>query len=352
MLTPVLATFTSGQMAAGDTRPRPAAPAAADSRPVAIWVWNAATITDPVEQARLFAVCGVKRIRTVFQDVGDCFLPPGKGDDKHPVTSAALARFVREAHRRGIRVLALDGHPRWALASEQPVPIGRIERALAFNQQVTGESRIDGFQMDIEPHLIEGFGTEQREAILREYLDLVARLVGVIRQKQPDFEFGVALPFWLDGQSPSSPVKWRGTAKALTWHAMDQLSGLSRSHVAVMAYRDFTDGPDGSIRHAADEVAYEGGKAGRVRVFVGQETAKLEGEPEKTTHFEEGLGSLERCIRELNARFGGTPQYAGAAIHHWDSYKNWVPAGGTAAVKWIQWAGPLDAGSAVRHAPP
>jgi len=292
-------------------------------RTVALWVWNADVLTRDSEQARIFALCRRKGIRLLFVNVGGRFSPEQNASDSSASAWDELAQFVGAAHQRGIKVHALDGNPHWALPTEHTAPVTRLTRALEYNQAVPVQDRLDGFQFDIEPYLLPDLATAKGESILSGYLDLLAALCHLVNDRQPDFELGVALPFWLDGESGLGTVAWKQRSQPFTFHAMDQLDTISNGYIAVMAYRDFTDGADGSIRHATDEIVYAHEHARKVRVFVGQETAEVKGDPEKITFFEEGSAALDKAIRELAAAFNQYPRFAGVAVHHYDSYKVW-----------------------------
>jgi len=305
---------------------------------LAMWVWNAEVLTQKEEQTRLFALCKRKGISLLFVEVGRCFLPADSPSGKPRVTNDELAQCLRAAHECGLKVHALEGDPHWALAPEHAAVMERLTRALEYNQAVPVQDRLDGFQFDIEPYLLPGFGTAERESILRDFLDLIQSLCGMVSDKQPVFALGIALPFWLDGESESGVVTWQARSQPFTFHAIEQLDTIANGYLAVMVYRDFTEGADGSIRHATDEIKYAHEHAKRVRILIGQETAEVKGDPEKTTFFEEGSASLDKAIGELADAFRPYPRFAGVAIHHYDAYKRWFdapttqnPASGTAA---------------------
>jgi hypothetical protein len=305
-------------------------------RQLALWVWNGEVLTQQEEQSRLFALCRQKGLNLLFVNVGHCFQPaetPGAGPR---VTNDQLAQFLRAAHARGLEVHGLEGDPHWALAAEHATVVARLTRALEYNQTAPVQDRLDGFQFDIEPYALPSFQTAERESLLCGFLDLIASLCKIVNCRQPTFALGMAVPFWMDGESESSRVTWQERSQSFAFHAIDQLDTIAAGYLAVMAYRDFTEGPDGSVQHATEEVKYVHERAGKVRVFVGQETAEAKGDPEKTTFFEEGSAALDKAVKELMDTFRSYPRFAGVAIHHYDSYKRWFdtltiqgPASGT-----------------------
>jgi len=87
-----------------------------------------------------------------------------------------------------------------------------------------------------------------------------------------------------------------------------------------MDYRHKAAGSDSILSHAASEIAY----ADRVgkKVVIGLEVSP--NELDKVTFdrvgpkvFEQAVGTVEQALR-------GDPSFAGFAIHHYRTYRNWI----------------------------
>jgi len=293
------------------------------SKPLrALWVWDAEVITDLKKQQQCFAFCSEKNISLIYLDVGDCFIEPKVESNKVQVSKAPLANFISMAHDRSIKVHALDGDASWAYQENHSIPLDRLQRAFDFNLSVEPEKRLDGFQFDIEPYLLPEFKTDECKEVLVEYLELVSQMQDKVKESNPNFELGFAIPFWWDVENTQvSEVDWQEVSKPVAYHLIDILNDLQKGYIAIMDYRDFTDGPDGSIRHASDEMKYVSENAPNVTVFIGQETGDVKTDPPKITFWQEGEDALEEAISELMAAFNDFNSFGGVAIHHYDSYR-------------------------------
>lgn len=291
----------------------------------ALWVWDAEVIRDYTKQDEFFTFCAQKNIRLIYQDVGDAFMDEASEGKKVSVKTEALAKFIFQAHKKGIKVHALDGDAPWAYAENHQIPLKRLQRALEFNKAVQPGERLDGFQFDIEPYLLKEFKAKgaKWQNILVQYLSLASQIQEKVKASLPSFELGFAIPFWWDVQDTSvSQVTWKGVKKPVAYHLIDILDALPQAYVAIMAYRDFASGPDGSIRHSSDEMKYVKEHAQHVKVFIGQETGDVPPpEPPKITFWQEGEAALARAETKLKDAFKDYTCFAGVAIHHYDSYR-------------------------------
>lgn len=284
----------------------------------ALWVWDAGVITDGAGRERFFEFCNSKKIGMIYLEVGSAM---GAGGAKVPVSDEALAMFVGDAHARGMEVHALDGDANWAYRQNHSIPLNRLQRALDFNLSVGADERLDGFQFDIEPYVLPEFKTDEWRDVLVEYLNLVSQMRDKVKESSPNFGLGFAIPFWWDVENTEvSEVDWQGVSKPVAYHLADVLNGLRGGYIAIMDYRDFTGGPDGSIRHASDEIEYVNKNAPDVTVFIGQETGDVKETP-KITFWQEGEDALEAAISELMSAFNRYSCFGGIAIHHYDSYR-------------------------------
>jgi hypothetical protein len=92
---------------------------------------------------------------------------------------------------------------------------------------------------------------------------------------QANLVMGVDLPFWFDSpdefSGKESRVTFNGIQKTTSEHVIDLTN-----NVTVMDYRTSAYGADGSIAHAAGELAYASQKG--KQIFIGLETSHLPNE--------------------------------------------------------------------------
>lgn len=300
----------------------PAAPAKVASFAKALWVWDAGVITDAAKQKDLFAFCKSKGLTIIYQDMGSAFLEAETATKaKHQISTTALAAYLKAAHAQGFKVEVLDGDPSFALTPNHARTLARVQKALDYNKTAAIDARLDGFQWDTEPYILPEFKTPEGErAILVQYLDSAVQMRDAVKKAgQPAFTLGYAIPFWMDGDEHQ--VEWNGIKKSGTFHLMDILNGINSGYIAIMAYRDKAEGSNGSIGITQGEADYATKSAPNVRVWVGQETLDVKGDPPSITFWQEGEGELNKALDQIKEHYKNTPAVAGAAIHHYESYR-------------------------------
>ena len=247
-----------------------------------MWLWDPAPqLSDAAVRAGFFDFLARERVATVWAQVGTeqaaSPAPParsaGIGPARRLTHEAGWREFIGEAHRRNIRVEALDGDPTWALKASHQAPLDVVGAVLAYNRAESPGVRFDGIHFDIEPYLLIPWRFRlARAQMLREYLDLVVQCQMKVREF-PGMQFGVDIPWWwqaIDDRTGRAigDVLFDGTRKAASYHAIDRLD-----NVGIMNYRNFADGADGLISHGEDLLKYADA-ARRARIWMGVETSR------------------------------------------------------------------------------
>ncbi len=298
-------------------------PAAQGKRvlPHAMWVWDATAITNPQKAQDLFDFCAKKGISCIYLSMGDIFSPTQREitDPKH-VTASILGKFLSAAHAKKIEVEALDGDPSFALQDKHAESLGRLRKALDYNKAAAPNERLDGFQWDTEPYILPEFkqGGDAQRAVLKQYLDSVAQMRDAVKAS-PTLRLGYAIPAFFDEDERA--VEWNGTTKPVTFQLMDILNTLPSSYVAIMAYRDKALGANGTIEISRGEVDYATKSAPNVKVWIGQETLDVKGDPPSITFWQEGENTLNAALGQIQDAYKDKAVVAGLAIHHWGSYR-------------------------------
>jgi hypothetical protein len=158
------------------------------ARPAArsTWVWHAADWRD--RGPALLDWAASHGVRALFVTV------PFK--DEKVREPAALARFIRAAGKRGIRVLSVDGDPHMVLPDHQAA-LARMARAYgAYNASVAPGARLAGLQFDVEPYLLPEYGAGKVDWDAR-YLAMARTL----REAAGSLRLELVVPFWWDGKT-------------------------------------------------------------------------------------------------------------------------------------------------------
>ena len=303
--------------------------------PRALWVWDATAITNAQQRNRLFEFCERKGISVIYLSVGDIFSPRQRevSDPKH-ITAPMLGKFLSAAHAKNLEVEALDGDPSFALQAKHAETLERLQKALDYNRAAAPDEKLDGFQWDTEPYILDEFkaGGASQQSVLKQYLDSVAQMRDAVKAG-PDLRLGYAIPAFFDDEKRT--VEWNGTAKPVGFHLMDMLNTLPSSYVVIMAYRDHALGTNGTVDISKAEVDYATKSAPNVKVWIGQETLDVTGDPPSITFFQEGENALEQALGQIQNAYKDVPVVAGLAIHHWDSYRDLKPGDPIAPVATI-----------------
>lgn len=143
-------------------------------------------------------------------------------DDGRVAEGDALAAFVARAARAGVAVWAVDGDPRAVLPAERPLFVARAQAYAAYNRAAPPAARLAGLQLDIEPHVLRGYGQapEQFDRAWAQTITAIARAAGMPVE--------AVIPFWYADEPHRR-------------HALAPIVG-SVASVAVMAYRGTAEG--------------------------------------------------------------------------------------------------------------
>ncbi len=282
----------------------------------AVWVWEPETFA--MLEDRRVALEAIDFLRSRGVDAVYLYADSYKGRshiEKKPKLYRAL---IRRLAKRGIRSYALLGswHLRtheYVLPERRAEAVAMLERVLAYNASVRPAERFAGVNIDIEPHMLEGWKTD-RDGLLLDFLDMSNDLMDAKRRAGAGLPTGPAIPFWLD----RIELEWNGERKPVSEHVLDVYDTA-----ILMNYRDTAEGRDGLIEHAASELAYAS-KLGK-RLEIGVEVTPNE-IPKVTFdgHTEE---YMEEELAKAVVIFSSSPAFGGFVIHHYESYRAGFGAG-------------------------
>jgi len=283
-----------------------------------MWVWESAPIIrDASEQRAFFEFCQKHGVNVVAMQIAT----RGTGPDRQLAERAAWTAFLTEAHRRRMRVHALDGDPEYAHASQHATLLSIVNAVVAYNASVVPAARFDGVHLDIEPYLLPAWkNPATREPLLVEYLELNHEAAA--RVHAAGLLYGVDIPFWWHasdevlGGEPVSMVRFRGERKL----ALEHLLGFV-DNIGIMAYRNVAAGADGIISLALDTIQRVE-RTRTVRAFVGIETEKVgAGVPSKVTFAGKTMRDMREEIRAAETVLARYSSFLGIAVHRYGTVR-------------------------------
>jgi len=270
--------------------------------PRATWVWDASLISQPENCTKLFRFCRTHHITLIYLSAYNVRAPLEK----------SYREFNQQAHRAGLRVHALAGDPRWGLTRYHAVPLQWVEDVRRLNAAAAPEERFDGVHTDVEVYLLSKGWNERPAELLGGYLDLNAKIKDLLQTDPSPIRFGADIPFWFD-DDPNYRILWHGQVKPASYHVID-----STDEVTVLAYRNFAEGPDGTIHLVSLEMDYAD-TVGK-KVMIGQETQE-DLFPAYVTFGGSSCARLNQELKKIEKALGNRPSFGGFAIHHYESYK-------------------------------
>lgn len=273
--------------------------------PRSMWVWD--VNIPPSEQAtkRLLDFCRAKNINRLYLSAYNF----------NDAAARNYRQFNKLAHSYGVKVNALGGDPRWGLERYHQQPLRWVEDILSFNRSVPPDEKFDGIENDTEVYLLGKPWEQNRESVLKEYLDLNKKIMELREIEESDISYGCDIPFWYD-DDPTMVVTWSGKTQPPSYHLLDTVDS-----VTVMDYRNFADGPNGSIALTKNELTYAASV--KKRVYVGQET-KENLSPDYLSFAGMTERQMEAEIGKLVSAYIDNPSFGGIAIHHYLSYRKLV----------------------------
>ncbi len=223
-----------------------------------------------------------------------------------------LQAYIETAARAGLSVGAVAGSPRWIDPELRYLTSVVVRYVARFNAAAPSRHRLAGLEFDLEPWATAAW-PEQHVKLTGDLLDTVAQVRALPSARQ--FPVSFTLPFWLDGTAPPKAFTRDGLTMSPSQHVVRLLGAGSgpRHGITVLAYRDHTGGPDGSIAITRAEADFVAALGGRVAWVIGQEITRVE--PPETTFAEEGPQALWDAMGELRATYRTRLGFAGFAIN-------------------------------------
>jgi hypothetical protein len=242
--------------------------------------------------------------------------------------SNALARFesafkqlVAEAGADGMGVDALGADSAWA-TTQKKGPAQLLSVVSQIEAGASGAS-LDGVQFDVEPWGLKNW-TSHRAAYGLDWVLFIASTVSHWRADGLGGRLGFTVPYWFDGATGGVPlVTVDGSTGYPFQLALSALSPLSDTVLNVMAYRNITAGPNGSLSLFGSNIDAVHSAGSPTKLLAGQETGNVQ--PAETTFYGMTCASFLAATDQINDAFDDDASYEGIAVDDVESLEALCP---------------------------
>jgi hypothetical protein len=299
-------------------------PKPTNTLPKSTWLWHYPTTLSDLQMQEYINLLNAENFNTVYIDITgyiDAYESPDPNAKK--VFEDRLTKFVDLADASNIKVEGLVGGNMWAQPKYDYVPGTILDFVIKFNQK-SNHAKLQGVQYDVESYNLPEFSNQEQQAvILGEYLTMVQTLTNKVRLQSPNLRLGFAVPFWFDNYTRDLPlITFKDQAKPVGFHVLDILQAIDNGYIAIMDYRNKTEGQNGSIKLAEPQINYATKNTPHVGVIIAQETTNVE--PLSITFYNQPKTNLNNALNELAQAFSYTKSLEGFAIHDLDGYRELI----------------------------
>ncbi len=263
---------------------------------VSTWLWNTYEIVNNESEVLAFLQ---------QQQVTDLYLQVDQQIEK-----SIYQQFIERATELNIKVHALDGAPNWATRNGIKKYKAFKDWLQSYQTSSSPEQRFAGIHLDVEPYLLPEWQKNQQSTI--EYYQNFVRDFQLFAQEY-DLQFGLDIPFWFDEISYRNKKYGRGTLSEWVINESDYLT--------IMAYRNFAEGTNGIIQLVKNELDYAEANGKKVIVAVETETSN---EGNQISFANYGGHYLEEELLKVVDYYSQMSNFAGVAVHHYDSWRTLV----------------------------
>jgi len=260
------------------------------------WLWTPILEITPAYRDSVIAGAKKNGIHNFYLSL-DSYLdiyvmPEGSAKEKkQKVFGTILENFIAAAHENNMTVDAEAGWRNWAEPGNEYKAFAIVDYVREFNAAHTEKFR--GFQYDVEPYLLESY-VQNKTIVLRNFIDLVNETV--TRLNNSDLTFSVVIPDFYDDSSGETPRFFYGWSFGHTLdHLLTVLERRPGSTLLIMAYRNFSNGVNGSIGISQDEI--RAADEYHTKVVVAQETGDVS--PPSVTFCNTSLSWLNTQIKNI-----------------------------------------------------
>jgi cell division septation protein DedD len=224
-----------------------------------------------------------------------------------------LAKFVAKTNALGMAVDAEGGWRDWAYAQNRYKGFALIDMVKEYNA-AHPESKLRGFQYDVEPYLLPEYETNKAQVLLDfvTFIDQsVQKLAGT------NIQFSISIPHFYDDVNQWTPAfVYNGKTTYAFNHLLNIMEKKPGSTILLMSYRNTFEGTNGTRAIAETEVKEASSYS--TKVIVGQETGNVD--PAYVTYYGMTKAALFKGATDINSAFKGYAGYGGTAVDYLDPF--------------------------------
>ncbi|MDG1667770.1 MAG: hypothetical protein P8I96_02415 [Opitutae bacterium] len=282
--------------------------ATASTPPLGMWVWKQAHFDTIEARGEMLDFCEQEGISHIDQHVSIRNGAIANAD--------ALKSLIVEATEHGMTVNALRGDKVMFFAENHDRTLLEIEILVDFNRTLPDGAKLQGLKFDVEPYLTPEWkaGSEQRDHVILDYLNCLARARAYLETHAPELELAVDVPFWWDNDE--YVVGLEGSTKRFVHHIQDRVDWIG-----IMSYRRE---PDATVRLVADELAYASKQRLTCAVAPSMETSNITGKEANISFGGVPPEQFRAALASLRATYADNPQVRCIMLHHYGSLRTYL----------------------------
>ena len=280
------------------------------------WLWTPILQITPDYRDKIISDSKKRGIKNLYLSIDsylDIYIMPDgeEKNSKDKLFDSILTDFIQKANENGITIDAEAGWRNWAELGNSYKAFVTLNYAIEFNKR--HEAKFRGFQYDIEPYLLDYYSEDSKE-VLGNFINLIDE--SVAKLDDSDLRLSVVIPEFYDGTYDNTPqVFYAGQTLYPFEQILRVLDKREGSTILIMAYRNFTDGPNGSIDISKDEVTTA--NKYKTKIILALETGKVD--PAYITFYNKSRTYFNKEKSALEKAFQNNPSYGGVATHYINS---------------------------------
>jgi len=281
------------------------------------WLWT--PILDITVQYRRTIISkaksmGIKNIYISVDSYLDIFVM-GEGKEKSAKRKKfdeTLSAFIKLASENGISVDAEAGWRNWAEEGDTYKAFAVINYAIEFNK--THDTKLRGFQYDVEPYLLDRYEKEKADVLLN-FIKLVDQ--SVTQLSESDLQFMVVIPEFYDKSSDGTPeFSYKNKTGYAIDHLLSVLDQREGSKIIIMSYRNFSKGENGSVEISKEEILLA--NKHQTKIVIAQETGDVL--PPYITFHNTSRKYLNSQTANIKKAFSKDKSFGGLAVHYINAF--------------------------------
>lgn len=292
---------------------------------VGAWEWKSPYDMDEAEIKDFLNNASSSGINAVYIDVSKYIdireeKNASAAEEQLKTFEGKLRLFLKVAAEKNIKVEALGGNSNWADREHNYVPQVILQYIHDFNKR--NENKFAGVHFDIESWNAKDFNKDKMKHLM-DFLTtadvLVNQNINFNKENNTNIYLAFDIAYWLDNENGNIPeMYWKGRRTYPLFHLIHALDQEKGNYIVVMAYRNFAQGKDGSIKHSKEELDYIRDNNLGVNVLIGQEVSPSD--ISKITFDGKSKEEVKGAANEIVNYYKDFPQFKGVALHKLSTY--------------------------------